>query len=120
MVLLHLAAAAAPPSSGIPASDYLIIGCITALAMAIPGILAWHSAAKGRKESSADVALQNLSLANKFEEVGLNFQRMDLRFDKMEGTLDTHLDWHRVEAEHHLPEMIKETANVHHTSHPGS
>lgn len=115
MVHSFLAAAATPPSSGITPTDYLIIGCVTALAMTVPGILAWHSAAKGRKESRADVGLQNLSLTNKFEEIGLNFQRMDLQFLGLNDTMGRHLEHHRVAAEIHLPALL-EAAHVNNTN----
>lgn len=120
-MVLHqiLAAVATPPSTGITAKDYLIAAGFTAGASAIPALLAWHSARKGRAESHADVGLQNLSLANKFEGMDLQFQRMDLRFDKVEDTMDKHLDWHRVEAERHLPDMLKES-NVQSHTNPGT
>jgi hypothetical protein len=108
-----LAVVSSVSSPGITAKDYIFAAIITGCATAIPALLAWHSARKGRKENHSDLGAQNTHLDNKFEGLNLSFQRMDLRFDRVEDTMERHLDWHRVEAEQHLPAMMKESLNVH-------
>jgi hypothetical protein len=98
---------------------YVQAALISAIPATFTAFAAWYAAHKSGKQGHEDnnkidhkldilTEQQNV----RFERIDTQFARMDLRFDSIEDKVERHLDWHRTEAELHLPLMLsKETQN---------
>jgi hypothetical protein len=102
-----------------PSNPYVTAALISAIPATLTAAAAWYGAHRNGKQNHKDSDKIDHKIDNlieqqtlRFERIDTNFARMDLRFDTIEDKVERHLDWHRTEAEVHLPLMLsKETGN---------